>query len=164
VVRGIHGRVGPNLPYVYGCKQPMIHLSANKTPRRMAGEIRRRLLPAVREDAAILAAERADRDARLAARRTTLERARELLDGDLTWAEYDLVGQPAEYDHAASEYRSPDTPRVVIELKDSKRNDHLDEVRVSNLDHQQVLVITEAVARVIAAAGGTDKPLDHIDQ
>jgi hypothetical protein len=151
-VRGIHGRVGANLPYVYGCKQPVIRFSVDKTPQRMAAEITRRLLPAVREDAATLAAERADRDARLAARLVTLERARDLLGGDLAWAEPDAAGQPAEYEHASSPYRPTDMPRVAIDLNDDKRHDHLDEVRVSNLDHQEVLVVVEAAARVIEAA------------
>ncbi|MFD0857295.1 hypothetical protein ACFQ07_34145, partial [Actinomadura adrarensis] len=74
-VWGIHDGVGDKLPYVFGCKEPVIRFSVAKTPQRQAAEITRRLLPTVRNDAAILAAERADREARLARWRATLERA-----------------------------------------------------------------------------------------
>ena len=151
-VHGIHGDVGGNLPYNYGCKEPVIRFSVTKTPRRMAGEIIRRLLPTVREDAAILAAARDERDARLAGRLDTLLKARELLDGDLTWAEHGAHGRPTEFEYASTDYRSGDTPHLVIELRDYKRSNHMDEVRVSNLTHEQVLVIVEAVARGITAS------------
>ncbi|MFI0453126.1 hypothetical protein [Actinomadura sp. 6N118] len=114
----------------------MIGFSVAKTPKRQAAEITRRLLPAARADAAILAAERADRDARLAGRLATLERARELLEGDLTWDEHGSSGQEAEFEHARTHRRHGEAPHVVIELRDSKRNDHMDEVRVSRLDHE----------------------------
>lgn len=151
-VRGIHGDVGGKLPYNYGCKEPVIRFSVTKTPRRMAGEITRRLLPAVREDAAILAAARDERDARLAGRLDTLLKARELLGGDLTWAEHGACGRPTEFEYASTHLRSGDTPHLVIELRDYKRSDHMDEVRVSNLTHEQVLIIVAAAAGVITAS------------
>jgi hypothetical protein len=112
-VRGIHEGVGRYLPHDYGCKKPVIHFSTAKTPQRMAREITRRLLPTVKDDAAILAAARADRDARLAERLATLRRARELLDGDLIWAETDGACQPVEFEKASNTGRYGDTPHLV---------------------------------------------------
>lgn len=154
-VQGIHQGVGRYLPRDYGCKQPMIRFSTAKTPQRMAGEITRRLLPTVKDDAAILISARADRDAQLAGRLATLRRARELLNGDLTWDQSDSTRRPAELDKAANINRYGKTPHVVIDLRDRGRNDHLDEVHVTNLDHEQVLVIVDAVAGLITAGRST---------
>ncbi|MFD0856931.1 hypothetical protein ACFQ07_32170, partial [Actinomadura adrarensis] len=82
--------------------------------------------------------------------RATLERARDLLDGDLAWKERDTYGRPAEFAHASTAWRDGE-PRVEIELKDYKRNERMDQVRISHLDHEQVLMIVEAVANMIAA-------------
>lgn len=154
-VQGIHQGVGRHLPHDYGCKQPVIRFSAAKTPQRMAREITRRLLPAVKDDAAILAKARADRDAQQSGRLATLLRARELLNGDLTWDQSDSTGRPAELDKAANTNRYGKTPHVVIDLRDRSRNDHLDEVHVTNLDHEQVLVIVDAVAGLITTGRPT---------
>ncbi|WP_329242797.1 hypothetical protein OG417_44750 [Actinoallomurus sp. NBC_01490] len=154
-VRGIHHGVGRYLPGDYGCQQPVIHFSTAKTPQRMAREISRRLLPTVREDATILAAARADHDARLAGRLATLLRARELLDGDLSWEQADAHGKAAELDQAVSTNRYGRAPHVVIALKSRDETDRLDEVHITNLNHDQVLVIVEAVAGLINSKRST---------
>ena len=154
-VRGIHEGIGRPMPCDYGCTQPVIRFSAAKTPQRMAGEITRRLLPAVEDDAAILTSARADRDAQLAGRLAILRRARELLNGDLTWDQTDRAGWPAELDKAANTNRYGKTPHVVIDLRDHMPNDHLVEVHITDLDHEQVLVIVDAVAGLITAGRPT---------
>lgn len=148
---GVHDGVGGNFPYVYGCKEPVIRFSVTKTPERMAKEITRRLLPRVRDDAAILEAARAERDARLTGRLETLQRAREQLDGDLFWDEHGTVTTSAEFEEAWSSFRA-ETPHVEIRLGDYGRSDHMDRVCVRQLCHEQVLVLVDTVARLKAAS------------
>ncbi|MCP2341155.1 hypothetical protein [Actinomadura rupiterrae] len=149
-VRGIHADVGGHLPGRFGCAEPVIRFAVTKSPQRMASEITRRLLPAVRQDAAVLAAARNERDTRLAGRLDTLLKARELLGGNLSWAEPGTGRRPAEFESASTHHRAPGTPHLVIELRDDKGDDHADEVRVSDLTHEQALIIVEAAAAVIA--------------
>jgi hypothetical protein len=78
-----------------------------------------------------------------------------LLDGDLSWEQADAHGKAAEFDQAVSTNRYGRAPHVAIALKSRDETDRLDEVHITNLNHDQVLVIVEAVAGLINSKRST---------
>lgn len=99
--RGIHARVGRYFPSDFGVRPRTISFAADKTPAQMAAEIRRRLLPNVREVHEVVTARQAARDHRISLRRGFLEDAATLLPG-LDWKRTtDYRGEP-EYTDAST--------------------------------------------------------------
>jgi hypothetical protein len=118
---------------------------------RITGEITRRLLPTVREVAAILAAAQAERDARLTGRLDTFLKAPEFLGGDLTWDEQGAPERPAESTMPPVLPGPSGAPHVAIVLRLQEQRSHR---RGPRLTHDQVLIIVEAAARITASPPG----------
>lgn len=101
---GLHTPVGRWYPSQLCLKPRTITLAANKPAHQIAAEIRRRLIPNVREVHREMTARRTVRDRRLQARRVLLESAAAQISG-LDWKrQRDHLGEP-EYTEAWHYFR-----------------------------------------------------------
>jgi hypothetical protein len=101
---GLHAPVGRWYPSQLCLKPRTITLAANKPAHQIAAEIRRRLIPNVREVHREMTARRTVRDRRLQARRVLLESAAAQISG-LDWKrQRDYLGEP-EYTEAWHYFR-----------------------------------------------------------
>ena len=101
---GLHAPVGRWYPSQLCLKPRTITFAANKPAHQIAAELRRRLIPNVREVHREMAARQAARDRRLQARRVLLESAAAQISG-LDWKrQRDYLGEP-EYTEAWHHFR-----------------------------------------------------------
>lgn len=146
---GLHAPVGRWYPSQLSLKPRTITFAATKPAHQIAAEIRRRLIPNVREVHREMATRQAARDRRLQARRLLLESAAAQISG-LDWKQQrDHLGEP-EYTEAWHHFRDGSLEIRLEECCEEQRA----RVTVVGVRPHALLKVLEALAANQFPGGG----------
>jgi hypothetical protein len=146
---GLHAPVGRWYPSQFCLKPRTIAFAANKPAHQIAAELRRRLIPNVREVHREMATRQAARNRRLQARRVLLERAAAQISG-LDWKrERDYLGEP-EYTEAWHHYRDG---RLDIQFEESCEEQRA-KVTIVGVRPHALLKVLDALREIYGGRAG----------